>query len=103
MKNKIFRISLKNVIDGFSCILDFPNISVRGGNHRAPLYKGNTSMKPLKSFFQQQQQPKAKKEPESPPPSKQSTRNLSLGYTEIKKGGVRWGKMFFVWFVIGLF
>ena len=26
-----------------------------------------------------------KKEPESPPPLKQSTRNLSLGYTEIEK------------------
>ena len=28
---------------------------------------------------------KTKKEPESPPPLKQSTRNLSLGYTEIEK------------------
>ena len=75
-----------------------------------PPYKGNTSVKPSKSFFNNNKQPKAKKkkkskkkkknnnnnnnkkkikekkkEPESPPPFKQSTRNLSLDYTEIEK------------------
>ena len=67
-------------------------------------YKGNTSTKPSKSFFNNNSSQRQNKEPESPPPLKQSTRNLSLGYTEIeKKGGGRWGKIFFVWCVIGLF
>ena len=52
------------MVDGFSCILDFPKFS-RGGLPDPP-FKGNTSI-----FFQQQQQPKAKekkkKEPKSPP------------------------------------
>ena len=34
-----------------------------------------------------------KKQPESPPPLKQSTRDLSLGYTNIEKGGGRWDKI----------
>ena len=33
----------------FFCILDFPNFS--GGGHPDPPYKGNTSIKPSKSFF----------------------------------------------------
>ena len=53
---------------------------------RRPPYKGNTSIKPSKSFFnnsssQRQKQQSRKKTP----PLKQSTRNLSLGYTEIEK------------------
>ena len=88
------------MVDGFSCSLDFPNFS--GGGPPDPPYKGNTSIKPSKIFLQQQQQPKAKKEPERSP-LKQPARNLPLGYTEIKKGGGRWGKIFFVWFVFGLF
>ena len=69
------------MVDGFSCILDFPKFS--GGGPLDPPYKGNASIKP--SILQEQQQPKAKKEPESPPLLKQSTRNLSLDYTEIEK------------------
>ena len=91
------------MVDGFSCILEFPKFS--GGGLPDPSYKGNTSIKPSKSFFNNNSSQKAKKEPqESPPQLKQSTRNLSLGYTDIeKKIGGRWGKIFFVWFVIGLF
>ena len=37
------------MVDGFSCILDFPKIS--GGGPPDPPYKGNTSIKPSKSFF----------------------------------------------------
>ena len=71
------------MVDGFSCILDFPKFS-------GPPYKGNTSIKPSKSFFNNNKQPKArkkkkKKKPESPPPFKQSTKKLSLGYTETEK------------------
>ena len=71
------------MVDGFSCILDFlgpPD----------PPYKGNTSIKQIKEL-------------ESLPPLKQSTRNLSLGIQKLKKGGGCWGKIFVVWFVIGLF
>ena len=73
------------MVDGFSCILDFPKFS--GGGPPDPHYKGDTSIKPLKLFLQQQQQPKAKKKKKrkSPPPLKQTARNLSLGYTEIEK------------------
>ena len=83
------------MVDGFSCILDFPKFS--GGG--PPPFKGNISVKPSKSFFNNNNCQRLK----SPPPLKQYTRNLSLGYTEIEKGGGRWGKIFFVWFVIGLF
>ena len=44
-----------------------------------------------------------KKKPESPPPLKQSTRNLSLGYTEIEKRRRALGQDLFVRFVIGMF
>ena len=49
MKNKNIKNKPKNVVDGFSCILDFPKFS-RGGPPDPP-YKGNTSIKPSKSFF----------------------------------------------------
>ena len=44
MKNKNIKISLKNVVDGLFCILDFPKFS--GGGPPDPPYKGNTSIKP---------------------------------------------------------
>ena len=56
----------------------------RGGPSSRP-YKGNTSIKPSKSFFNNNSSQRQKIEPESPPPLKQYTRNLSLGYTEIEK------------------
>ena len=94
MKNKNIKNKPKNVIDGFSCILDFPKFS--GGG---PPNEVNTTIKYSNSFFnnnrsQRQKKKKKKKEPESPlpptpPPStsplKQSTSNSSLGYTEIEK------------------
>ena len=76
------------MVDSFSCILDFPKFS--GGGPRAPLIKGIHQLNP-QNFSSQEQQPKAKKQnkkktkTESPPQLKQSTRNLSLGYTEIEK------------------
>ena len=71
------------MVDGFSCILDFPKFYV--GGPPDPPYKGNTSIKPSKSFFNNniQRQKKKKKSRKALPPLKQSTRNLSLGYTEI--------------------
>ena len=90
------------MVYGFSCILDFPNFS--GGGSPDPPYRGNTSIKPSKSFFnhnssqrQKKKKKKKKTEPENPPPLKQSTRNLSLGYTETEKTeeGAR-AKSFFV-------
>ena len=110
------------MVDGFSCILDFSKFS--GGGPPDPPYKGNTSIKPSKSFFNNNSNQWGGKELESPPPLKQSTRTLSLGYTEIRKPSPiktiyknfifrlyrNWKKeagtgarSFFVWFVIGLF
>ena len=96
MKNKNLKNKPKNVVDGFSCILDFQKFS--GGGPPDPLTKGIHQLKPqnLSSTTTAAKGKKKKKEPESPPPLKQSTRNLSLGYTEMKKGGGRWGKIFFV-------
>ena len=85
------------MVDGFSCILDFPKFS--GGGPSEPPYKRNTSINPQNlsstTVTAKGKKKKKKKEPESPPPLKQSTRNLSLGYTEIDKGRECWGKIFF--------
>ena len=95
------------MVDGFSCILDLPKFSGEGPPE--PPLKGNTSIKPSKYFFNNNnsQRPKKKKKKkrklENPHHLKQSTRNLFLGYKEIEKVGGRWGKIIFVWFVIGLF
>ena len=43
------------MVDGFSCIVDFPSFSGGGG------HKWNTSIKPLKIFLRQQQTTKGKK------------------------------------------
>ena len=48
MKNKNIKNKPKIVVDGFSCILDFPKLS--GGRPPDPPYKGNTSIKSSKSF-----------------------------------------------------
>ena len=91
------------MVDGVSCILDFSKFS--GGGPPHPPYKGNTSIKPSKSFFNNSsQRGGGGKELESPPPLKHSTRTLPLGYTEIEKKEEGAGaRSFFVWFVIGLF
>ena len=68
------------MVDGFSCILDFPKFS--GGGPPDPQILSSTT---TNSQRQKKNNNNNKKEPESPPPFKQSTRNLSLGYTEIEK------------------
>ena len=55
------------MVDGFLCILDFPKFS--GGGPSDPPYKGNTSIKPLKSFFSSKKK-KKKKIAEKPSPIK---------------------------------
>ena len=95
------------MVDGFFCILDFPKFSE--GGPRTPPIKGIHQLNPhnlSSTTAAEDKKKKKKKEPESPPPLKQSTRNLSLGYTviqKLKKGGGHWGKIFLMWFVIGLF
>ena len=75
------------MVYGFSCILDFPKFS--GGGPPEILIKGINQLNPqnLSSTITNSQKQKKKKagKPESPPPLKQSTRNLSLGYTETEK------------------
>ena len=93
MKNKNIKNKPKNEVDGISCILDFPKIS--GGGPPDPLIKGIQQLNPQnlssttatkdKKTKQTNKKKKKKKKPESPPPLKQSTRNVSLGYTEIEK------------------
>ena len=72
MENKNIKNTPKNVVDGFSCILDFPNSSGEGPPD--PPYKGNTSIKPSKSFFNnngsQRQKKKKKKAAGKPSPIK---------------------------------
>ena len=72
------------MVDGFSCILDFPKVS---GD---PPYKGNTSIKPSKSSFNnnnnQRQKKKKKKRAGKPSPIKTTNKKfISLGYTETEK------------------
>ena len=101
MKNKNIKNKPKNGVDGFSCILDFQTFS--GGGPPNPLIKGIHKLNP-QNLTSTTTTAEGKKEPESPSPLKQSTRNLSLGYTEIeKRRRAQWAKIFFVWFVIGLF
>ena len=52
-------MSLKNVVDGFSCIIDISKFS--GGGPPDPPYKGNTSIKPSKSFFSNNSSQRGKK------------------------------------------
>ena len=49
MKSKNIKNKPKNVVDGFSCILDFQKFS--GGGPPDLPYKENASIKPSKSFF----------------------------------------------------
>ena len=85
------------MVDGFSCILDFPKFS--GSGPPNPPYKGNTSIKPSKCFFNNK--PQATTTKKSPHPLKQSTRNL--GYTEIEKKEEGTGARSFLCDLIGLF
>ena len=91
------------MVDGFSCILDFSKFS--GGGPPDPPYKGNTSIKPSKSFFNNnsdQRGEKARKPP--PPPIKTIYKNFIFRlYRKWKKEEGTGARSVFVWFVIGLF
>ena len=90
------------MVDGVSCILDFSKFSEmgEGGGSGAgtqeppPLIKGIHKLNP-QNLSSTATAAEDKKEPESPPPLKQSTRNLSLGYTEIEKRRRALGHDFF--------
>ena len=69
------------MVDGFSCILDFSKFS--GGVPPDPLIKGIHQLNP-QNLSSTTTAAKGEKELESPPPLNQSTRTLSLGYTEIR-------------------
>ena len=81
----------------------------------SPPYKGNTSIKPSKSFFnnnssQRKEKKKKKKKKKKrkkagkPSPIKTIYKKFIFRlYRSWQKGGGRWGKIFFVWFVVGLF
>ena len=72
------------MVDGFSCILDFP-----GEDSRNPLTKGIHHLNPQNlsstTTAAKGKKKKKKKKAESLPPLIQSARHLSLGYTEIEK------------------
>ena len=70
------------MLDGISCLLDFPKFS--GGGSPDPLIKRIYKLN-AQNLSSTTTVAEGKKEPESPPPLKQSTKNLSLGYTEIAK------------------
>ena len=96
------------MVDCFSCILDFPKFS--GGGLPDPPYKGNTSSKPSKSFFNKNSSQRRRKKagkpppPSPPPPIKTVYKKFIIRlYRNWKKGEGRWGKIFFVSFVIELF
>ena len=93
------------MVDGFSCILDFPGEDPR--TPPPPLIMGIHQLNPQNLSWTtttvKGKKKKKKKALESPPPLKQSTRNLFLGYTEIEKRRRVLGQDLFVWFVIGLF
>ena len=66
------------------------------------MHQSNPQYRSSSKTTAKEKKKKKKKKPESPPPLKQSTRNLSLGYTEIEKRRAL-GQDIFLWFVIGLF
>ena len=75
----------------------------RGGPPDLP-YKGNTSIKPSKSFFNNNSSQRQRKRAGKPSPIKTIYKKFIIRlYRNWKKGRGRWGKIFFVWFVIGLF
>ena len=67
------------MVDGFSCILDFPGLP------RTPLIEEIYQLNPQNIPSTTTTAKGKKKKPESPPPLKQPTRKLSLVYIEIEK------------------
>ena len=70
------------MVDGFSCILDFPGPPLTKGIHQLNPQNLSSTTTAAKG---KKKKKKKKKKPESPPPLKQSILNLSLGYTEIEE------------------
>ena len=85
------------MVDGFSCILDFPNIS--GGGPRDPPYKGNTSIKSSTTTAA-----KGKKKRQEASPIKTIFKKFIFRlYRNWKKEKGARARSFFVRCVIGLF
>ena len=82
------------MVDGFSCILDFPKFSE--GGPPDPVINGIHQLNPQNLSSTTTATEGKKKELESPPTLKQSTRNLPLGYTETEKRRRALGQEFFV-------
>ena len=86
------------MVDGFSCILDFPKF------FPDPPYKGNTSIKPSKSFFNNNSSQRKKKRAGKPFQVKTICKKFIFRlYRNWKKEEGAGARSFFVWFVIGLF
>ena len=64
------------MVDGFSCILDFQKFS--GGGPPDHPYKGNTSIKPSKSFFNKNSSQRQRKKAGKPSPIKTIYKKLSI-------------------------
>ena len=96
-------MSLKNVVDGFSCILDFPNFP--GEDPRTPLIKGIHQLNPQNlSSTADRGKKKKKKKPESPSPIKTIFKKFICSlYRNWKRKRALGQDLFFVWYVIGLF
>ena len=94
MKNKNLRISPKNVVDGFSCILDFPKFS--GGGPQTPLIEGIYQLSP-QNLSATTIAAKYKKRGK-PSPIKTIYKIFIFRLyrnQKLKKGGGNWGKIFF--------
>ena len=81
------------MVDGLSCIQDAGKAIyhiLKGINQLNPQ---NLSSTTTAAKGKKKKKKRTKKELESPPPLKQSTKKLSLGYTEIGKRRRRWGKI----------
>ena len=94
------------MVDGFSCILDFPKFSGGGPpDPRPPLIKRIHQLNPqnLSSTTTTTTKGKNNRAGKNSPNKTIYKKFIYRLYRNWKKGGGRWGKIFFVWFVIGLF
>ena len=86
------------MVNGVSCILDFPKFS--GGGPPDPPYKGNTSIKPSKSFFNNKAAKGKKQQSRKTLPHSNSLQEIYLSVIQkLKKGGGRWGHCLSFYFV----
>ena len=89
------------MVDGFSCILDFPKFS--GGGPPDPSYKRNTSIKPSKSFFNNNSSQRQRKRAGKPSPIKTIYKKFIIGlYRNWKRRRVQGQDLFYL-ICIGLF